>query len=434
MKREMFFLRLSIITSLIIGLYLPAVRAAEPNRFELKQVLIFSRHGIRAPLVNSDNILAVSSPRIWPHWDTEGGLLTPKGGQVSENMGRYIRAWLTKNKFFSATCCPEAQSVFAYANNLPRTIETARHIVSGAFPGCVVPVINRGGINKTDPTFNPIITTEVNDSFRKRALDSVEQHAGEGGQLGLNLRLTLNYVLLEKILDYKHSKICEEKRQCDLSVQHSQVILTSGEKPSYIGPLRLADSAVDAFMLQYYEGFSMKDVAWGEINTQEKWTELETLKNVYHDMLFGSPVIATEVARPLLSFISATFRSNHAITAEAKTAQQAKLVLLVGHDLNIVSLLAALKTRDYTLPGQFEHAPISGMVVFQHWYDKETLKDLMKIEYVYPTAYQIRNNVDLSLATPPERVALQIEGCNVDKQGFCLMKDFKHALQEDLQN
>lgn len=284
-----------------------------------------------------------------------------------------------------------------------------------------------------DPVFNPIITAEVNDSFKTSALNSISQHAGEGGLPGLNQRLKPNYALLENILDYKNSKICKEKQQCDLASQPSDVVLTQGKEPGITGPLRMATGAADAFMLQYYEGFPLKDVAWGKISTDDQWSKLETIKNLYHETLFGSPAIAANAAKPLLTFISGALDPKQASTADEKAAQQAKLALLVGHDSNIASLLAALKTQDYTLPGQFERTPISGTVVFQRWHDKKADKDLMKIEYVYPTARQIRNNVALSLKNPPERVTLQIEGCKVDKQGFCPMEQFTQAVRKDLQ-
>jgi len=177
----------------------------------------------------------------------------------------------------------------------------------------------------------------------------------------------------------------------------------------------------------------MKDVAWGQITTPEQWTKLETIKNLYHETLFGSPAIAANAAKPLLTFISGALNKSDAKSEDQQSAQQAKLALLVGHDSNIASLLAALKTKDYTLPGQYERTPISGEVVFQRWHDKKANKDLMKIEYVYPTAKQIRNNTPLSMENPPQRVTLQIEGCEIDKQGFCPMDQFTQALQKDLQ-
>lgn len=417
----------------LLPLSAPTFAADTANHsLELQQVLIMSRHGIRAPLVNYGDVLAESTTHTWPTWKTEGGLLTPKGGTVEEHVGHYFRAWLAKNQLLSATHCPANGQVFTYANSLPRTIDTAKHFVTGAFPGCDVAVVNRVEVGKMDPVFNPIITAEVTDEFKTKALNSINQHAGQGGIDGLNQRLKPNYALLEQVMDFKNSKVCLQDKQCDMASQPSSVTLTQGKEPGINGPLRTATGAADAFMLQYYEGFPMKDIAWGKVTTPTQWTELETLKNLYHETLFGSPAIAANAAAPLLNFIAGALDKPLAQTNDQQTAQQAKLTLLVGHDSNIASMLAALKTKDYTLPGQYERTPISGAVVFQRWHDKKTDKDLMKIEYVYPTAQQIRNNVALSLKNPPQRVTLQIEGCPTDKQGFCPMDTFNKLLQKDL--
>jgi glucose-1-phosphatase len=425
--------RVLALTALACLLPMSTPSFAANTSLELQQVLIMSRHGIRAPLVNYGDVLAESTTHTWPKWQTEGGLLTPKGGQVEEHMGHYFRAWLAKTQLVPAAQCPTAGQVFSYANSLPRTIDTAKHFISGAFPGCDLSVVNRVEIGKMDPVFNPIITAEVNDKFKTDALNSVNQHAGEGGIDGLNQRLKPNYQLLQNIMDYQNSKVCKQDKQCDLASQPSSVVLTQGKEPGITGPLRMATGAADAFMLQYYEGFPMKDVAWGKIKTSEQWTQLETIKNMYHETLFGSPAIAANAAKPLLTFIAGALNKDYAKSEDQQSAQKAKLALLVGHDSNIASLLAALKTKDYTLPGQYERTPISGAVVFQRWHDKKTDKDLMKIEYVYPTAKQIRNNTPLSLKNPPQRVTLQIEGCETDKQGFCPMDTFTQVLQKDLQ-
>lgn len=61
-----------------LALLLPlGAQAAEPSNatpegYQLEQVLIFSRHGIRAPLVGYGDILAESTPHQWPVWKTEG--------------------------------------------------------------------------------------------------------------------------------------------------------------------------------------------------------------------------------------------------------------------------------------------------------------------------------------------------------------------------
>lgn len=398
-----------------------AAEQGVPQGYQLEKVVVLSRHGIRAPLVNYGDTLASATPHQWPTWQTAGGLLTPKGGQVEEQMGRYFRSWLGEAGLLAAQGCPAEKQVFTYANSLPRTIDTARHFLAGAFPGCALSVTHQALVGTMDPTFNPIITAEVTETFRQQALRAIDQHVGEGGLSGLNRRLAPHYAELEQVLDYRNSRACLEDKQCALADQPNRVQLTQGKEPAISGPLRTATGAVDAFMLQYYEGYPLTDVAWGKVTTPAQWQRLQAIKNLYHETLFGSPVIASNAAAPLLSFISQAIEGENGKSANQQAAQQARLAVLVGHDSNIASLLAALRTAEYSLPGQYERTPISGAVVFERWHDGNGNRDLLKIEYVYPTADQIRN----SNAQTPQRVTLRLAGCPVDAQGFCPLANFR---------
>ncbi|CQI87923.1 glucose-1-phosphatase/inositol phosphatase [Yersinia rohdei] len=403
------------------------------NNYNLEQVLIMSRHGIRAPLMNYGEMLSSATPDKWPEWNTPGGYLTPKGREIEAMMGGYFREWLAENKLLKSTGCPTPTSVFTYANSLPRTIGTAQYFLFGAFPGCNVPVTHQKNIGSRDPVFNPIITLDITPEFKEQALASINQHVGPGGLDGMNKRLQPNYDLLSNVLDYKNSPACLVDKKCDLSAQPTQILLVQNKQPGITGPLKLGTGASDAFMLQYYEGFPAKDVAWGRVQTAEEWRKLIEIKNIYHETLFGSPAIAGNAAEKLVGFISSALSPTGDKTPNELAAQKAKLAVLVGHDSNIASLLAAIKTKEYQLPGQYEKTPISGKIVFERWKDIKQNKDLMKIEYVYLSTEQIRNKTPLSLQAPPKRVTLEIEGCPIDTNGFCSMDDFRKALKQNTQ-
>ncbi|CAK8743521.1 Glucose-1-phosphatase [Sodalis praecaptivus] len=276
---------------------------ATPADYHLVQVLALSRHGIRAPLVNYGDALAEATPHHWPKWQTEG-LLTPKGGKMENHVGHYFHEWLAQNHLFGERGCSKGDAVFVYANSLPRTIDTAKFFLDGAFPGCDIPVNHQTAVGTMDPTFNPIITAAVSENFKTAALNSIAQHAGPGGIDGLNTRLKPNYQLLEQVLDYSQSQACQRDKRCSLATQPSSVVLEQGKEPAITGPLRTGTGASDAFMLQYYKGFPLRDVGWGKITTPAQWRQLEAIKNLYHETLFGSPAIAANAAKPLLTFIA----------------------------------------------------------------------------------------------------------------------------------
>lgn len=177
--------------------------------------------------------------------------------------------------------------------------------------------------------------------------------------------------------------------------------------------------------MQYYEGFPESQVAWGMVNTDDKWTKLNTLKNGYQETLFSPKLIAKNVAHPLLNYINKGFVS-------ADKGETAKFIMLVGHDSNIASLMSAMDFKPYKLPDQYEYTPIGGKLVFQRWHDKSDKKDYVKVEYVYQTAEQLRNNSYLSLETPPKHVTLEMKNCPIDKNGYCSWEDFQKVMKSAL--
>lgn len=67
-----------------------------PEGYQLQQVLIMSRHNLRAPLGNNGSVLEQSTPKKWPEWEVPGGQLTTKGGVLEVYMGHYMREWLAE--------------------------------------------------------------------------------------------------------------------------------------------------------------------------------------------------------------------------------------------------------------------------------------------------------------------------------------------------
>ncbi|WP_455820980.1 bifunctional glucose-1-phosphatase/inositol phosphatase [Pseudomonas cerasi] len=392
--------------------------AAESD-YQLEQVLMMSRHNLRAPLADNGSILAQATKKAWPKWDVPGGQLTTKGGVLEVYMGRYTREWLAQQGLVKEGECPAPDDIYAYANSLQRTVATAQFFVAGAFPGCDVAVSHQDEMGAMDPVFNPVITND-HEEFNKQALTAIN---GESEKLALKPA----FQRLEKIIDYKSSPACDGKKQCDLSSDNQNTFSAdNGKEPNVSGPLKVGNSLVDAFTLQYYEGFPMEQVAWGQIKTPEQWKELTAIKNGYQDTLFTSPVVAHEVAAPLVDYI-------RSLLVDQDKASAPKVTLMVGHDSNIASLLTALDFKPYDLPGQNEQTPIGGMVQFQRWHDKKNNRELVKVEYVYQTSSQLRDAEALSLDNPPKRVTLQMNGCPTDANGFCSWDQFTQVLNKSLQ-
>ena len=385
-----------------------------PEGYQLQQVLIMSRHNLRAPLANNGSVLEQSTPGKWPEWEVPGGQLTTKGGVLEVYMGHYMREWLAEQGMVTTGECPPADAVYTYANSLQRTVATAQFFITGAFPGCDVPVHHQEKMGTMDPTFNPVIT-DNSPEFREKAVKAMETERQ-------GMKLDDSYKLLEQITQYTDSPSCKEKKECSLTEAKDTFTADYEKEPSVSGPLKVGNSLVDAFTLQYYEGFPLDQVAWGEIKTDQQWRVLSQLKNGYQDSLFTSTEVARNVAKPLVKYIDKAL-----VTDQAKAP---KITVLVGHDSNIASLLTALDFKPYQLHDQHERTPIGGKIVFQRWHDKSANRDLMKIEYVYQSSEQLRNADVLSLKSPAQRVTLELKDCPVDTNGFCPIDKFNTLMND----
>ncbi|MFB2832318.1 bifunctional glucose-1-phosphatase/inositol phosphatase [Aeromonas jandaei] len=384
------------------------------DSYSLEQVVVVSRHGLRAPLATGDSALARATSHVWPSWDTPGSYLTTRGGVLESYFGKYFADWLDETNLVKKNICPSGKDVYIYTNSMQRTIATGQYFAIGAYPGCDLAVNHQQKFNTMDPIFNPVIN-DGSESFQQKALVAMNARAGKNGIAGLNNYLRPSYKLAESIVDYKNSYNCKVDSNCDLSKESTALSAKINQEPGVSGPLRTGTIISDALILQLYEGFPMEQVGWGKIKNDEDWKKLVAIKDWYTDVLFSAPTVAKHISMPLVRYINGIMGDKNS----------AKFNLLVGHDSNIASLLSALDIKDYKLPGQYEKTPIGGKIIFQRWMDNKSKKQLMKVEYVYQTTDQIRHMSALSKENPPQRVTLEMNGCPVNSNGFCDFSDFE---------
>ena len=409
--------KLKIILGLSFVLSFSAQAIETLDNYTLEQVVVFSRHGLRAPLASPTSTLGKITPNQWPQWDTPASYLTTRGGVLESYFGHYFSEWLVDNKLLTENTCPSENEVYIYTNSLQRTIATGQYFTVGAFPGCIVPIIHKEKLGTMDPVFFPVISDD-NPEFKQAAITSINQTAHAKGIEGLNQKLNNTYQDLSNIINYTQSTNCLVDKQCDFTDLPTKIIIEKGKEPGITGPLRTGTSIADAFILQYYEGAPLQDIAWGKIKNNKQFEQLVAIKEYYNTVLFGSPVIAKQVAANLINYINQTFsEKNHT-----------KFTFLVGHDSNVASLFSALKIKSYTLPDQFETTPIGGKIVFQKWRDNHSGEALMKIEYFYQSTDQIRNLTQLNRNNPPHKVTLAMENCPTNTMGFCSFSTFKQII------
>ena len=376
------------------------------NQYKLKEVVILSRHNIRSSLSVNGSVLQKMTPHQWIKWSAAPSELTLRGGALETIMGQFFRKWTVNEGLFTENAVPTVDEVNFYANSMQRTIATAQYFSSGFMPVANLHINHPFTPSKMDPVFFPALT-KSSEAFKAQALKEIAAMGGKKGIVGINEGLKDSYQLIEKVLDLKHSPACQSGEVCAFDDYNTQLKLEKGDEPNMKGSLKFANSASDALILQYYEDTDPIQAAFGQKLTNADWEKIAKVKDVYGDVLFTAPIVAVNVAHPLLVYMK-----------DELNAKNRKFTFLCGHDSNIASVNAALEVEEYSLPQSIEKkTPIGSKLVFEKWVDKAG-KEFVAVNIVYQTTEQLRNVALLNLENPPVVFSLKLKGLQANADGL----------------
>ena len=393
--------------------------SADPgDAYTLQEVVVLSRHSIRAPLSDTGSVLDLATPNTWTTWTAKGSELTLRGGAAETLMGQYMRTWLEAEGLIPQNYQPAPGEVRFYANSLQRTIATAQYFSSGMLPVANVSIDTNGAYDEMDPIFTPAFTF-ASDAYTKAALAEIAEQGGKSGMEGVTADLTDAYALIEEVIDYRNSEGYTSGELTDFSTSDTKVSIALGEEPTMGGSLKDVRSLADALILQYYETPEAGEEAFGHPLTEEEWKRIGAVSNRYNDLLFSSPLVATNIAHPLLEELGREL-----------DLKSRKFTFLCGHDSNIVSVLAALGVAPYELPETIEtHTPIGGFIAFEKW-AKGDGELYGRLRYVYQTTAQLRDLTLLENGEEPMSVALDLEGLEKNEDGLYTYADLRGRISD----
>ena len=407
-------MKIRIITlQALLLLLCPLLAMAQLNRsesfksqYKLKEVVILSRHNIRSSLSVNGSTLQKMTPHEWIKWSAAPSELTLRGGALETIMGQFFRKWTVAEGLFAENAVPTVDEVNFYANSMQRTIATAQYFSSGFMPVANLHINHRFTPSKMDPVFFPALT-KSSPAFKAQAMKEIAAMGGKKGIVGINEGLKDSYQLLEKVLDLKNSPACKSGEVCAFNDYNTQLKLEKGDEPNMKGSLKLANSASDAFILQYYEDKDPVQAAFGNNLTTSDWEKIAKVKDVYGDVLFSAPIVAVNVAHPLLVYMK-----------DELNAKNRKFTFLCGHDSNIASVNAALEVEEYSLPKSIEKkTPIGSKLVFEKWVDNSG-KEFVSVNIVYQTTEQLRGIELLDMQNPPVVFPLKLKGVKANADGL----------------
>ncbi len=408
----------SFLLLLMLTLLCPALAQAQLQRseafkgkYKLKEVVILSRHNIRSPLSTNGSTLSKMTPHEWTNWSSAASELTLRGGVLETEMGQFFRKWTIETGLFKDNYVPTIDEVNLYANSMQRCIATAQYFSSGFMPVANLRVSHRYVPSKMDPIFFPRLTKST-EAFRTEAMKQINAMGGKEGLVGINKGLKDSYDLITKVLDMKQSEYYKKGEIKDFVNNDTQITLELNQEPGMKGSLKNANSASDAFILQYYEEPDALKAAFGHKLSLEDWTKIAKVKDVYGDVLFTAPIVAVNVAHPLLQYIY-----------DELNAKDRKFTFLCGHDSNIASVDAALGVEEYSLPNSIEKkTPIGSKLVLEKWVDAAG-KAYIAVNLVYQSTDQLKQMSLLDLQHAPQVFSLKLKGLSQNTDGLYTFED-----------
>ncbi len=382
----------------------PALAAPQDElcgKYKLVQVIVLSRHNIRAPIVGADSGLAKMTDHKWHDFGVKKGQLTAHGALIERNIGAYFRQYLQQEGLFPAGYEFQSKDVFFYANSFQRTIATARNFALGMFPEADVKITYTKQIDEADPVFLP------GAKNHKEAFNEVcnQELQALGGSRGLADTIIPGVKTAAMVLGRP-------------VVSLDDFSFTVKDGMHITGAARPLMGACDALVLQYYE-LGDKRASFGHELTFEEWQEIAAVKDLGVHAYHNIPTLSRALARPLLS-----------IFQEELNTPQRKFTFLCGHDTNIAPVMAALEVKETHLPETIEQeAPIGCKLVIKEW-EAQDGESYITLQLVYPTTSQLIAASPLTADNPPEMIPLNLQNIQPNEDGLIAMQDFQQRLTD----
>ena len=383
---------------------LVAVAAAGGWAAELRQVVIVSRHNLRSPLGTAKQNLAESTTNNWFAWTSAPGELSRKGAALETAMGGWFRDRLGDLGLFERTALLRPDQVHFVANNMQRTVATARSFATGFMPEADVVVEHLPFGTPRDSRFTLLVPSPdaVLAERIKRQLDETF-----GGGAGIDRILAPSYALIARVIDYPSSP--RGRRPDAVPFASTGVSYFDIVRPPHSiglhGPLGEAYPVADSILLQQYEDPSAA-ASFGHPLTWEEWRLIGKVKETYISMRYGTKAMSAKLGKEFLPML-----------AKRLERGEPRLTFVGGHDTTLAQVGTQLDVEPYELPGAVEYrTPIGSKIVLGRWRCDDGI-DRVSVDFVYQTTAQIRACQLADRAHPPSVVRLRLKGLTPDADG-----------------
>ena len=416
MKKTAVFLMAAVLAILFcMGLSFAEGTEAESapaaNQYTLEQVVILSRHNLRAPLATNGSVPGDLTPHEWIKWSAGSSELTLKGGIEETSMGQYFRKWLEAEGLIPENYVPEAEEVRFNARDKQRCRATARYFAAGMLPLADIEVEHPGDEKGTADFMEPVLHF-YSDAYAEAATEQVAAQGGEAGFAGIAEKTQHVVKLIMDVVDMQESESFKEGKYGDLLAKDYGYVMEDGKEPNISGAIKYIYQVCDALLLQYYEEPDTVKAAFGHELSYSDWAEVGGFMTTCLEMKHGAKLVASNITHPLLQELEGELKN-----------EKRKFSFFCAHDCTVLGTLSALGAKLEALPGSIEtKTPIGVKLMFERLRDQEG-QAWYRVSMVYRSTAQIRSGEMLTLDNPPMQYMLTFEGVATNDDGLIAEAD-----------
>ena len=412
MQRKLFSAVVAVLFICLSTVAAFAAAESDKDDYRLTQMLVVSRHNLRAPFVDDDALREIST-RDWQPKRAKRGELTAKGGLRETQMGQCFARYLDAENFLPANGIFAANEVRFYANSFERTVATAHYFAAGMMPAADVITEHALPFPGSDRVFLPGLSAASPREISQIVAELEQlvnlENIGKGTAAARKIT--------GEVLNFSASPYAQKHKLQEIPVADFNVTVKNGST-KMTGALVKAMRAADALSLRYYEE-PENQAAFGKKLTFEQWQQIGALKDLGIYSFYALPTMSKVMARPLLG-----------VVREELNVPERKFTFLCGHDTNIATILSALRVKDFALPQTIEPAaPIGSKIVIEKRRGNDG-KDYVGVSLVYMSSEDLRNGGTQAADINPVIYPLRFEGLTANSAGLYSFDDFAERINE----
>lgn len=372
----------------------------------LELVLILGRHGVRSPLQTTEQ-LAPYAAQPWPVWTVPPGDLTPNGVKGQRRLGYYFRERYIAAGLLSGHASTDATAITLRADKDDRTVESAQLLGEALAPGQPLRLL-RHAPDKDDALFSGT-KLDLGHIDRQSLVAAVQGRIGND-LAALEQAHRPEFSLLQRIL-FPGGRVPPGKTAL-LSLPAAVEPGLDYDAIHIRGPFIWGMRIVDDLQLEYCDGWKASRLGWGRLDGATL-TQLMVLHELYFNLTQKTLACAQANASDLARHLEETLMqaaSGRTVPGAIGPAGQ-KIVIVLGHDTNLINL-AGLLNIDWMLPGgQRDPLLPGGALVFELRRD-DAGRQWLRLQYIAATLEQQHRGERLTLRHPPGIAPIFIPGCS----------------------